>query len=317
LEFTSLRYFFEAANAGSIRQAAEHIHVAPSAISRQIAKLEHELGSPLLERRSNGVRLTPAGRLLAGQLQLTVRDLSRVRSQIDELNGLRRGEVTIYCIEGLVNTYLPQAINRFHKLYREITFKVVVASTDRIIEALVADECDIGITLNPPKRTDLVCCASWEEPLEVVVAPFHSLSRRESIALKELSQFSAALPDNSFGVRRHINRMLSRTGVELKLLVTTNSILATTSMAREGAVYTLMPRFAVTRDCEARTLVAIPLNDQDLELSRVEICMHRSRTLPVAPREFLSSLVADLSGSFGGPTSRTGVPTRAKGANVD
>jgi len=150
-----------------------------------------------------------------------------------------------------------------------------------------------------------------------VVAPFHSLSRRESIALKELSQSSAALPDNSFGVRRHINRMLSRTGVELKLLVTTNSILATTSMAREGAVYTLMPRFAVTRDCEARTLVAIPLNDQDLELSRVEICMHRSRTLPVAPREFLSSLVADLSGSFGGPTSRTGVPTRAKGANVD
>ncbi len=317
MEFTSLRYFFEAASAGSIRQAAEHIHVAPSAISRQIAKLEHELGSPLLERHSNGVRLTPAGRLLASQLQLTVRDLARVRSQIDELKGLRRGEVTIYSIEGLVDTYLPQAINRFHKLYRDITFKVVVASTDRIIEALVADESDIGITLNPPERPDLVCCAWWEEPLEVIVAPFHSLSRRRSISLQELSQFSAALPDNSFGVRRHVDRVLSKTGVALKLLVTTNSILATTSMAREGAVYTLMPRFAVTRDCEARTLIAIPISNPDLELSRVEICMHRSRSLPVAPREFLSSLVADLAGSSRGGVARTGMPRRAKEAGVD
>jgi DNA-binding transcriptional LysR family regulator len=87
MEFTSLRYFFETVKAGSIRQAAEHIHVAPSAISRQIAKLEHELGAALFERRSTGVRLTPAGEILAGQLQSTVRDLMRVRGQIDELNG--------------------------------------------------------------------------------------------------------------------------------------------------------------------------------------------------------------------------------------
>ena len=148
LELTSLRYFFEAARAGSIRQAAEHIHVAPSAISRQIAKLEHEFGSPLLERHSNGVRLTPAGKLLAGQLQLTVRDLARVRSQIDELKGLRRGEVGIYCIEGLVDTYLPRAIAEFHQQYPDITFNITVASTDQIIERLLADETDIGICLN-------------------------------------------------------------------------------------------------------------------------------------------------------------------------
>ena len=49
MDFTALRYFFEAAQTGSIRQAAEHVHVAPSAISRQIAKLEHEVGARLLE----------------------------------------------------------------------------------------------------------------------------------------------------------------------------------------------------------------------------------------------------------------------------
>jgi len=311
LDFTALRYFFEAARAGSIRQAAEHIHVAPSAISRQIAKLEHEFGSPLLERHSNGVRLTPAGQLLADQLQLTIRDLTRVRSQIDELKGLLRGEVTIYCIEGLVDTYLPRAIRKFHELYPDITYKVTVASTDQINDALVADETDIGITLNPPERPDLVCCGWWEEPLEVIIAPFHPLSRRRSVNLKDLSQLSVVLPDSSFGVRRLIDRLLNKSGVDLRLLVTTNSILATNSMARQGAAFTFMPRFAVARDCEAGTLVAIPIKDPNLELARVEICVHRSRTLPIASREFLASLMADLSSV---PTARgarvSGSPTR-------
>ena len=308
MELTSLRYFFEAARAGSIRQAAEHIHVAPSAISRQIAKLEHEFGAPLLERHSNGVTLTPAGKLLAGQLQSTVRELARVRSQIDELKGLRRGEVTIHLIEGLVDTYLPRAIKRFHDLYPDITFNITVASTDRIIDALVADETDIGITLNPPSRPDIISSGWWEEPLEVIVAPFHPLSRRRSVNVKELSHYLAALPDTAFGVRRLVDRVLSKSGVELKLLVTTNSIWATNSMTRQGAVYTLMPRFAVARDCEAKTLVAIPIKDSGLERSRVEICVHRSRDLPIAPREFLSSLVADLSGK---PAERAARPVAA------
>jgi DNA-binding transcriptional LysR family regulator len=308
LEVTSLRYryFLEAARAGSIRHAAAHIHVASSAISRQIAKLEHEIGSPLLERHSNGVRLTPAGKLLVDQLQLTIRDLARMRSQIDELKGLRRGEVIIYCIEGLVDTYLPRAIANFHESYHDITFSIVVASTDRITEALIADESDIGITLNAPKRPDLACCAWWEEPLEVVVAPIHTLSRRRSIGLAELAEFSAALPDTSFGLRRLVDRNVRKTGVELKLLVTTNSILAATALARKGAVYTLMPRFAVARDCEARTLVAVPIKDQNLELSRVEICVHRGRTLPVAPREFLAALVAGSSGVAAKRSARSG-----------
>jgi DNA-binding transcriptional LysR family regulator len=301
LDFTSVRYryFFETARAGSIRQAAEHIHVAASAISRQIAKLEHELGSPLLERHSNGVRLTPAGKLLADQLQLTMRDLARVRSQIDELKRLRRGEVTICCIEGLVDSYLPRAITKFHESHPDITFRIVVASTDRIVEALVADETDIGITLNAPKRPDLTCCRSWQEPLEVVVAPFHALSQRRSISFAELAHFSAVLPDPSFGVRQLVDRNVKRSGVELKLLATTNSILATTAMARQGVVYTLMPRFAVARDCEAGTLVTVPIRGENLQLSRVEICVHRGRTLPVAPRDFLAALVGGSSAAPG------------------
>jgi DNA-binding transcriptional LysR family regulator len=290
VEFNSLRYFFEAARTGSIRQAAERIHVAPSAISRQIAKLEHELGSSLLERRPNGVRLTPAGELLAKQLQSTVRDLMRVRGYIDELKGLRRGEASIFIIEGLIDPWLGVAIKAFHDHHPKITFHVTVASTDSIIEALVSDETDIGIALNPARRPEIVFCGGWQEPVQAIVAPGHPLSRRSSVSLAELSKYPAALPDESFGVRRLIDRSFKKVGITLNPLITTNSILMTRSIVRQGAIYTLMPHFAVARDLESRSVVAIPITDKGMEVARVELCIHRSRELPIAAREFLATL---------------------------
>jgi DNA-binding transcriptional LysR family regulator len=294
MEFTSLRYFFETAKTGSIRQAAEHIHVAPSAVSRQIAKLEHELGTDLFERRSNGVKLTPAGELLAQQLQSTVRDLMRVRGQIDELKGLHRGEITIYCIEGLIESFLPRVMAQFNHRYPEIEFSIAVASTDRIVDALVCDDADIGIALNAPVRAELTICGGWEEPLKVFVAPDHPLSSRSTITLKELAGYPAALPDRSFGVRRLIDRIWRRVGIKPKVLVTTNSILTTTCIARQGIAYTLMPPFAVERDYAAKTLLAIPLINRGIEPARVEICIHKNRRLPIAAKEFLNWLNQSL-----------------------
>lgn len=294
MDLTALRYFFEAARTGSIRRAAEHVHVAPSAVSRQIAKLEHEFGSPLLERRSNGVRLTPAGELLAKQLQLTVRDLTRVRGQIDELKGLRRGEVSVYCLEGLVDNYMPTVISRFNARYPDITFNVVVASTDRIVEALINDEADIGIPLNAPKRSPIVSCGGWSEPVQAIVAPFHPLAKQSGVRIAELAQYRAALPDSTFGVRRLVDRILNSRDLTLRLLVTTNSILMTTAIARQGIAFTLMPHFAVARDCATKALVAIPIIDEEIEQAHVEFCIHQGRRLPIAPREFLSFLKSNV-----------------------
>lgn len=306
MDFTALRYFFEAARTGSIRQAAEHIHVAPSAISRQIAKLEHELGAALFERRSSGVKLTPAGELLAGQLQSTVRDIYRVRAQIDDLKGLRRGDVTIYTIEGLVDSVVSSTIARFNAPYPDIHFEVDVASTDRIIEAIVAGDADIGIALNAPRRAEVLICFSWEEPLHAIVAPGHTLSDRASISLQELANHPAALPDRSFGVRRQIDAMLEQVDLQPRILVVTNSILTTVCVARRGIAYTLMPMFVVERDIEAGALRAVPLSDGGLIMSRVEVCVHRNRRLSHAAREFLSWLEQNTP-----KTDQRGTPERA------
>src|SRR5487761_2048290 len=106
MQFSALRYFTETLRLGSIRRASEVLHVTPSAISRQIALLEQNFGAPLFERHALGMRLTAAGEVFARQAHSTLRDFDRLRSDLDDLQNLRRGVVRISSMEGAVSGLL-------------------------------------------------------------------------------------------------------------------------------------------------------------------------------------------------------------------
>ena len=102
-----LRYFAAVARGGSIREAAEELHVAQSALSRQILKLEAHLGAPLFQRHARGVELTSAGEILLSFAQMSLRQVEKVRSEVDALKGLRRGNVHIHAIDRWCLTSCP------------------------------------------------------------------------------------------------------------------------------------------------------------------------------------------------------------------
>ncbi len=90
------------ARTGSIRKAATHLNVAASAISRQIL-LETELGTPIFQRLPRKPILTAAGEVLIGHIRQTLKDLTRAQGKIEELKGLRRGEITVAMMSGLAS----------------------------------------------------------------------------------------------------------------------------------------------------------------------------------------------------------------------
>src|SRR5215510_8381274 len=102
MDFTALRYFSETAHTRSIRAASERLHVSPSAISRQIAKLEHELRAPIFDRRAQGMTLTPAGEILHSKVEGVMREFSRVKSHIAALQDIQAGTVDVYCFQALL-----------------------------------------------------------------------------------------------------------------------------------------------------------------------------------------------------------------------
>ena len=102
-----LRYFDQVARLGSIRRAAEALHVASSAVNRQIIKLEAEIGTPLFERLRSGVRLTPPARCCCAMRASTLVDFERTRHEIAGLSGTVTGHVRIICLESLLLRFMP------------------------------------------------------------------------------------------------------------------------------------------------------------------------------------------------------------------
>jgi DNA-binding transcriptional LysR family regulator len=138
MDFTALRYFGETADLGSIRAASERLHVSPSAISRQIAKIEHELKCPVFDRHADGMVLTPAGEILKSKLEGLVREFARVRSYIAALHKLQAGTVDIYSFQTAIESLVAPVLHGFHRQHPNVSFNVTTSSTDETMEALLS-----------------------------------------------------------------------------------------------------------------------------------------------------------------------------------
>jgi DNA-binding transcriptional LysR family regulator len=294
MQTSVLRYFLEIVRCQSIRHAADELNIAASALSRHISNLEHEFGVALFERHARGLRLTAAGEVFAAGARQTLRQIERIRSEIDDLRGLRRGHVTIYAVEGVIADFLLPVLAEFSRSYPQVTYDVVVAGTQDVIEALIEDRGDIGITFNPQPNSEIDVAYEAKHPVYVVAAKGHPLAGRSALTVKEFCRLPLGLPDRSFGVRRLLDQTAAQQGISIKPSLTINSIEMAKAYARSGMGLTVLPAFAVVRECAAGDLVAIQIRDAGLTNATVTLCTHRDRGLSSAGQRLLVEISAGL-----------------------
>ena len=142
---TVLKYFREVAERGAIRKAAEALHVASSAVNRQILKLEDEIGVPLFERLPTGVRLTTAGEVLLRHVADTLNDFDLVKSEIDEFRGLKTGLVRVAALVGVMTEFLPRVVAEFQAVHPGVNFLLNSAGPEEIVDEVAAGRADIAV----------------------------------------------------------------------------------------------------------------------------------------------------------------------------
>src|SRR5262252_6614692 len=174
-----LRYVDEVARAGSIRRAAEQLHVTASAVNRRIMDLEEELGAPLFERRPRGVRLTAAGELFVHYLREQDGSVDRMKSQIEDLKGLRRGTVRIACSQALALDFLPRMIAEFRTRHPLVSFDIKVLDHEQAMAALAAYEVDLVLVFRPPFLPNFQPLMSLRQRLVALMAADHPLAMQQ------------------------------------------------------------------------------------------------------------------------------------------
>jgi DNA-binding transcriptional LysR family regulator len=285
-----LLYFAEVARCGSIRQAADRLHVAPSAISRQIQLLEHELGATLFVRNRRGVVMTEHGQLLrqfAGDLG---RDLDRLRGEFSDLVDLRSGHVTIAAVDAATSRLLPACFAAFQGAHPGVSIHVHVVGTHGVAEKVLRQEAHIGVALDPPFRSELQLRARWPQPLQGIVRPDHPFAARTSLSLATLLTVPHCMLDRSCGTRTLIERAAAEAGVSPKPMVETNSLEMAKRLAMTGHSATVLPPEFVHEELAAGELVAIPLEDPPLARASIDVFTARGRPLPRAAEAVLAEL---------------------------
>jgi DNA-binding transcriptional LysR family regulator len=289
------RYLDEVARCGSIRVAADRLHVAPSAISRQIKNLELEVGETLFERHARGVVLTAAGEIYVQYARSVLQDRERMRSEIDDLKGLRRGHIRVYSIDGVVAGPLSTALYAFRRNYPGVTFRLVSTGTEIVTRAVRDGDADVGVAFQSAHEQDVRIAHRIQDPLHAVVARKHPLAKSKTIEFAEAFKYPVAIPELTFGIRRLVDARCRSLRITLQPALETNSIEALRGFARSGAGLTMLPFLSTKRDLDLGLVAAIPFSDGILQRSSTDICVHHKRILPVAAREFVDHLYTTFS----------------------
>lgn len=292
MQIAVLRYFLEVAERGSVRSAADSMHITASAISRHIAILEKSVGSSLFERRPRGMVLTEEGKILFKYAQRMVGNMDLVKSAVEEIKGLRRGVVRIAAIEAAASSIVYPAIREFIVEHSDISFEVEIIARDNVdvLHSLFRSEADIGVVFKLNQNADVRYLAEFETPIMLVVAPGHPLADRKVISVNDLKGLSIAGLAPTAYTRRMIDQALHPFGIRLEYTLTVNSIEMTKEFARTGTGVTILPEIAVRRECINGSLVAIPVNEWSLLHMRSAICSFRNTDLSKAVRAFLPTL---------------------------
>jgi DNA-binding transcriptional LysR family regulator len=291
MDFTALRYFSATAHAQSIRAASERLHVSPSAISRQIAKLEHELRAPIFDRCAQGMKLTPAGEILLSKIDGVMREFSRVKSHIAALQDLHAGNVDIYCFQTAIESFIAPVLNRFHVQYPDVTFNVRMSSTDEAIEALNTGAAEIGLVLNAPAREAITRLEVFRDRMVAVFSPTHPLAGRKIVSLRDLEGFPFALTEPSFGLRQQLERVFAKHAFEPVTFCVTNSLALVKEVAGIGEQCTLLPRFAVEQELTNGVLRAAAVREFADDPLVFCICSRGDRSLSPAAKVFMNIVI--------------------------
>lgn len=269
---TAFIYFETVVELGSIRQAAEKLHISASSISRQIQKLEHFYGTALLLRQAQGVRLTPAGELAVRYVKNRAKELQRLRSSIDSLKNLESGHVVIYTVEGMIGGLLPRALATFGEKHPGITYEVCTASTDDVMQAVADYRCDIGISFQPYPRPEVERLSSFRQPLNIVVSATHPFARLKQIRMSDIGDLPVGLPDRFFGIRHLVDHAVKADLLTLNVRLETNSIDMLRQFALQSMGLVFLPAFSFERELLSGELVGIPIISRALSLSTAQIC---------------------------------------------
>ena len=285
METQLLEAFVAVVEAQSFSEAAERIHLTQPAVSKRIAVLEEQLGCRLFDRIGRQINLTEAGAALLPRARNLLQALVDARQHIRDLSGSVSGQLRLAISHHIGLHRLPPVLKAFAARHASVALAIDFMDSEVAYEAIRQGRFELAVvTLAPDEHPKIIATPIWRDPLCLVAAPDHALTREDKINLAKLCQHPAILPGMNTYTGRMIKRIFDEDDMSFAATMTTNYLETIKMMVSVGLGWSLLPSTMLDTSLAKLNCPAIKLERQ------LGLIHHRDKSLSNAATAFITML---------------------------
>jgi LysR family transcriptional regulator, transcription activator of glutamate synthase operon len=292
VELRQLRSVEAVARHRHFTRAAEELHVAQSALSHQIRRLEEELGTALFERTSRRVAPTEAGRAIAARARRVLAEVEGARAEVDELRGVLRGRIWIGALLPAGDLDIPGLLARFSRAHPGVEVGLREGIAADMLRYLAADELDAAFLLLAGEIAGKFAVERLSD--EEVVAAFapDRAPAAPQVGVAELARHAIVAPRRGSAITSVLDRLFAGAGTPLRLALESGDPFLLRSLAARGFATAILPRSLTGLEGPA---VQVRSLDPAVRLP-LALVWRRARSLPPAARTFVELVRRETAG---------------------
>ena len=308
MELSQLRTIVNVSELGSLSKAADRLHIAQPALSRQVRMLEEELGTRLFERHGRGMVLTETGQDVLRHAYRVLSGIQEIRSCAADADASLKGHVSIGLPPTAADILTVPIVKAFKGRHPEATLRIVSAYSSYILDWLHRGDVDVAILFESTTAKSLVSDPLIEETLHLIGPRHANLSPKQPVDFSSLRTQKLLLPSSGHSLRRLLDDCTKGLGFDLNVHTEVDNFSALKNLVKAELGMTILPIAPIHEDIASGELSYAPLT-KPVPSRRLMMSFPADRPATKLARfagDVLSSTVADLQnrGIWGGKLLR-------------
>ena len=259
LTMRQLRALAAVAKHRSVTAAAKQLHLTQPAVTLQLRNLQALAGLPLIQRTSDGMVLTDAGREVLALTDRVEAAAASCETSLDMIAGKTAGRISI----GAVSTakyFVPFAISGFSKVYPNIDVTLSIGNRQEIGMALRGYDLDIAIMCRPPVDVPMNVHLIGDHPHVIIAPTTHHLARKSHLALSALANETFLTREPGSGTRGLMEQLFETAGVRPKIGMAMSSNETIKQAVIAGLGIAFISAHTVATELDERRLVTLDVD---------------------------------------------------------
>ena len=285
MDIKQLKIFCAVVEKGSFSKAAEMLILTQPTVSFQIASLEKEMGTKLLDRSGREVTLTRSGEALYHYALRMLQLADEARQAIDEVEGLLKGKLVIAASTIPGEYILPSLLPEFKEKYPGIEISLMITDTRGAIGKIMDNEAEIGAVGAKEKDEKLVFVKFTTDKLVLIAPSTGKWFKQGSVALENLRGVPFISRESGSGTRAIVKQGLKDMGMseeELDIIMELGSIAAVKGVVESGAGVAIVSQRAVKNEIKLGLLREVPLKSWGIERDFFLVYKRQKSLSPIA-----------------------------------